>query len=76
MGDYFNDSITFNWGCDMNKENLVEAYIDTLVDNMDWDTMRTFVAERLWDEYNDYSEQQIVNEVREYYPHLLEEVTA
>ena len=57
----------------MNKDNLIEAYIDVLIDNMDWDTMRQFVGERLWDEYNDYTEQQLVNEVREYYPNLLGE---
>ena len=57
----------------MNKDNLIEAYIDVLIDNMDWDTMRQFVGERLWDEYNDYTEEQLVNEVREYYPNLLEE---
>ena len=57
----------------MNKDNLIEAYIDVLIDNMDWDTMRQFVGERLWDEYNDYTESQLVNEVREYYPNLLEE---
>ena len=57
----------------MNKDNLIEAYIDVLIDNMDWDTMRQFVGERLWDEYNDYTEAQLVNEVREYYPNLLGE---
>jgi hypothetical protein len=58
----------------MDKDSLTEVYIDALIDGMDWDTMRQFVAERLWDEYNDYTEAQLISEVREYYPHLLEEV--
>ena len=57
----------------MNKENLIESYIKLLIDDMDMDTMRAFVGQRLWDEYSYYSEAEIINEVRDTYPNLLGE---
>lgn len=55
------------------KENLIEAYIDVLLDNMDTDTMRQYISESLFDNFNEYSMEQLKNEVNEYYPHILED---
>lgn len=59
----------------LHRENLIEAYIETLLDGMDTKTLIQYAYDSLWDEYNDYTTEQITNEIAEYYPHLLEEIT-
>ena len=37
------------------KDELIDQYVDIVVDNMDTKTMMQFITDTLKDEYNDYS---------------------
>ena len=52
---------------------LVEAYIHQLIDGMDHKTMYQFVYDTLDESLSKYSEAELISEVEDYYPELLEE---
>ena len=57
----------------MNRNELQEAYIHQLIDGMDMKTMEQFVYDTLDESFSNYSEAELITEVEEYYPELLEE---
>ena len=57
----------------MNRNELQEAYIHQLIDGMDHKTMYQFVYDTLDESFHKYSEAELITEVEEYYPELLEE---
>jgi len=57
----------------MTRDELITAYVDTLVDDMDTKTLMQFAIEAIMENLADYTDEQIINEVREYYPDLLDE---
>ena len=57
----------------MNRTDLQEAYIHQLIDGMDWKTMEQFVYDSLDESLSKYSEAELITEVEDYYPELLEE---
>ena len=56
----------------MMRENLIDAYIDAMIDDMDTKTLQEIVAETLYDALLDYTDAELQEEIKEYYPHLLE----
>jgi hypothetical protein len=53
---------------------LATDYAERIVDNMDIGDLMAFVIEVLETQYqNDYTKEQLVNEVLEYQPDLLED---
>jgi len=46
---------------------LVEKYAEQIMDSMDMKTMEQFVFDTLVENLNNYSEEELINEVREYY---------
>ena len=64
----------------MTKENIIdrdelqEAYVKSILDGMDWKTMEQFVYDTLNDNMNKYTVDELIEEVDAYYPELLEEV--
>ncbi len=46
---------------------LVERYAEFVMDSMDMKTMEQFVFDTLVQQYNDYSEEELITEIREYY---------
>ena len=57
----------------MNRTDLQEAYIHQLIDGMDHKTMYQFVYDTLDESLSKYSEAELISEVEDYYPELLEE---
>ena len=57
----------------MNRTDLQEAYIHQVIDGMDWKTMYQFVYDSLDESLSKYSEAELITEVEDYYPELLEE---
>jgi hypothetical protein len=55
------------------RSQLIEDYIQTLIENMDYKTMECFVYDSLQDNLADYTDEQLITEVTEYNPELLEE---
>jgi len=56
-----------------NRDHLQEAYIESIIDGMDHKTMYQFVYDTLTESINDLSMQELVTEVTEYNPELLEQ---
>lgn len=56
----------------MNRTDLQESYIQQLIESMDYKTMERFVYDSLNDSLSNYSESELITEVEEYYPELLE----
>ena len=57
----------------MNRNELQEAYIHQLIDGMDHKTMYQFVYDTLDESLGKYSEAELITEVEDYYPELLED---
>ena len=57
----------------MNRTELQESYIQQVIDSMDYKTMERFVYDNLQDNLQGYSDEELVAEVEEYYPELLED---
>ena len=58
------------------RAQLIEDYIQTLIENMDYKTMECFVYDSLQDNLATYTDEQLITEIEEYNPELLEEVSA
>lgn len=56
----------------IDRKQLQNDYIERMIDGMDIDTLCTIVAEYMDYNLTDYTDEQLVNEVREYYPDMLE----
>jgi len=57
----------------MNRTELQESYIQQVIDSMDFKTMERFVYDNLQDNLQGYSDEELIAEVEEYYPELLED---
>lgn len=59
---------------EIDHDKLATMYADRIVDNMDLGDLMAFAIEVLETQYReDYTKEQLVNEVLEYQPDLLEE---
>ena len=56
------------------RAQLVEDYIQQLIEGMDYKTMECLVYDTLKDNLSDYTDEQLITEVTEYNPELLEDV--
>ncbi len=52
---------------------LVERYAEQIMDGMDMKTMECFVFDTLVENLTNYTEEELIAEIREYNPDLLEE---
>ena len=57
----------------MNRSKLLDTYIETIIDGMDHKTMYQYVYDMLEQNFETYSEEELVTEVKEYHPHILED---
>jgi len=55
----------YTWTDDFST--LVEKYAEHVMDSMDMKTMEQFVFDTLVENLNNYTEEELINEVREYY---------
>ena len=58
---------------DMNRSELQTTMIKQIVDDMDIKTMEAILRDYLDEDYDKYSDEELMEEVKEYYPHILEE---
>jgi len=56
----------------MNKAELIDAYAQQVLENMDMKTLEMYAYDMLVQCFNDYTEEELITEVEEYYPELLE----
>lgn len=57
----------------MNRDDLISEYAALVVDGMDMETLCIYAIEKIRDDLKTYTDEQLEDEVREYYPHLLGE---
>jgi hypothetical protein len=57
----------------MNREQLQDAYINEIIDGMDNKDMMALLFDMLDKEMDIYTDKELKEEVKNYYPHLLEE---
>ena len=57
----------------IDRDELQEAYVKSILDGMDWKTMEQFVYDSLNNNLDDYTVEELITEVEDYYPELLEE---
>ena len=57
----------------MNRSDLQETYIQQLIENMDYKTMECFVYDTLNENFSGYTDEELITEVEEYNPELLED---
>lgn len=53
-------------------EQLVDSFVEHVVDGMDMDTMAAFVRETLFEEYRKMSEREVYSLIQEHAPYLLD----
>ena len=56
-----------------NREELIQSYAFQIMDSMDMKTMECFVMDTLTDNLNSYSDEELIEEIKEYNPELIEE---
>ena len=57
----------------MNRQELLDAYIDRLLDNMSTKDLMRLVGDQIEENLSGYSDEELIAEVSEYYPDLIEE---
>ena len=63
------------------RDELIEQYVELVVDNMDVKSMMQFITDTLKDEYNDYSDDELKCQIEcthdeELYEELVDNVTS
>ena len=56
----------------MNRDQLQNDYIESIIDGMDHKTMYQYVYDMLEQSFETYSDEELKTEVKDYYPELLE----
>ena len=57
----------------IDRDELQDAYINEIIDGMDIKDLMRIVYDNLEQNFETYSVDELIEEVEEYYPHLLEE---
>lgn len=57
---------------DDNRQAIVESYIDQIIDSTDLKDLIIMVADFIENNLRDYTNEQLENEIVDYYPHLLD----
>jgi hypothetical protein len=73
MSDLYQEILEFTKMKNIDREQLVEDYIQQLIEGMDYKTMECLVYDTLKDNLADYTDEQLITEVEEYNPELLED---
>ena len=58
---------------DKNRDVIVDAYASRVLDDMDFDTLYSFAYDMLKDSKSGLTNDQLTNQICDYYPDLLEE---
>lgn len=60
----------------IDRDALQDQLINQILDDMDIQTMMAILYDDMRESYDQYSVDELIAEVEEYYPHLLEESEA
>lgn len=57
----------------MDRSEIQRQYVDCIVDGMDLDDCLALLKDCLSADLDEYSDKELIEEVDQYYPHLIEE---
>ena len=57
---------------EFNRDQIISDYVDRILDNMSTKDLMRIVGDQLEENFNSYSDEELISEVTEYYPELLE----
>ena len=57
------------------REELIRQYVDAIIDGMDLKDCLRILSEQFHENLEGYSNEELITEVEEFYPHLLEDGT-
>lgn len=57
---------------DKNRDEIIENYVEGILDGMDFDTLYAYAFECLRDSKDLMENEALESEILDYYPHLLE----
>ena len=57
----------------MNRSELQQQLINSVIDGMDFKTMWSVLYDFMDESYDKYTDEELMEEVKDYYPELLEE---
>ena len=60
----------------IDRDALQDSMINQILDDMDIKTMMAILYDNMSNNYDSYTVDELIEEVEEYYPHLLEETKA
>jgi hypothetical protein len=75
MTDLYKEILEFN-KMSFDRKQLVEDYIQQMIEGMDYKTMECLVYDTLKDNLSNYTDEELITEVTDYCPELLEDVDA
>lgn len=73
MTDLYTEILEFN-KMSFDRNQLVEDYIQQMIEGMDYKTMECLVYDTLKDNLAGYTDEELITEVTDYYPELLGDV--
>lgn len=56
-----------------NREQIISDYVDRILDNMSTKDLMRIVGEQMEENLSSYSDDELISEIEEYYPELLED---
>ena len=57
----------------MNRSELQQQLVNSVIDGMDFKTMWSVLYDYMDESYDKYSDEELITEVKEYYPELLDD---
>jgi hypothetical protein len=55
-----------------NRDQLISDYVDRILDNMSTKDLLRIVGDQLEENFSSYTDEELLSEVEEYYPDLVE----
>ena len=55
-----------------NRDQLISDYVDLILDNMSTKDLMRIVGDQLEENFSSYTDEELLSEVEEYYPDLVE----
>jgi len=76
MIDIYQEILEFEKMKNIDRDQLVEDYAHLIVEGMDIDTLVSFAYDTMVKNLTDYTDEELLTEVTDYYPELLEDADA
>jgi hypothetical protein len=76
MTDLYSEILEFTKMKNIDRDQLISDYAQHILDGMDNKTMECFVYDTLVENLTDYTDEELLTEVTDYYPELLEDADA